>query len=150
MTKSKAPACLGLADRIAAKRREIEASGLCQWSYRKPEQIAPDAFFRCRDCQSYHREGSACPVLAGSSSARECAEVAFSGAAGCYQAKDLPSGSRMACPKCAGSMELVKASEGGRIGQPFLRRYQLRDGDLGERSRPASFWACGCDHCEEA
>ena len=84
-----------LSERIDAKRREIEASGLCQWKYRKPEEI-----------------------------------------------KD--------CPSCGAPMELVKASEGGRIEEPYFGLYPVRGAELPRRSRPASFWACsGCEHCEE-
>lgn len=48
-------------------------------------------------------------------------------------------------------MELVKASEGGRIETPFFPAYPLRGAELPRDSRPASFWACpACEHCEEA
>ena len=86
---------------IQAKREEIEASGLAQWQYAKPEDI-----------------------------------------------KDGAPGKP--CPKCGAPMELVKASEGGMIGELYIPKYPIRGAELPRRERPASFWACNCDHCEEA
>jgi hypothetical protein len=40
-----------LAGRVERKRREIEASGLAQWKYAKPEDIKDDAK-SCPDCGS--------------------------------------------------------------------------------------------------
>lgn len=55
-----------------------------------------------------------------------------------------------ACPDCGSAMELVKASEGGRIEEPYFPTHPLRNAPLPRRSRPASFWACsGCEHHEE-
>lgn len=90
-----------LADRIAAKRREIEASGRAQWDYAKPEDI-----------------------------------------------KDEPPSKP--CPVCGAPMELHRASEGAMIGTPYFPKYPLRGAELPVKERPASFWACACDHCEEA
>lgn len=57
---------------------------------------------------------------------------------------------RKTCPDCGAGMELVKASEGGRIEEPYFTPYPLRDQPLPRRSKPASFWACsGCENCEE-
>jgi hypothetical protein len=55
-----------------------------------------------------------------------------------------------ACPKCGAAMELVKASEGAMISTPYFPKYPIRGAELPRRERPASFWACACDHCEEA
>lgn len=87
-----------LSERIAAKRREIEASGFAQWEYAKPEDI-----------------------------------------------KDAKR-----CPNCGADMELVKASEGAMIGTPYFPKYPIRGAELPRKVRPADFWACACDHCEEA
>jgi hypothetical protein len=84
-----------LAELIDKKRREIEASGLAQWSYAKPEEI-----------------------------------------------KD--------CPSCGAGMELVKASEGGMINEPYFPTHPIRGAALPRRTRPATFFACpACEHCEE-
>ncbi len=57
---------------------------------------------------------------------------------------------RKACPSCGAGMELVKASEGGHIEEPYFPTHPLRDQPLPRRSRPATFWACsGCEHHEE-
>jgi hypothetical protein len=55
-----------------------------------------------------------------------------------------------ACPKCGAAMELAKASEGARISTPYFPKHLLRSAELPRRERPADFWACSCDHCEEA
>lgn len=85
-----------LATLIEEKRREIEAAGLGQWEYRKPEDLAKP------------------------------------------------------CPSCGGTMELVLASEGGRIEEPYFPTHPLRDAPLPRRSKPANFFACSsCENCEE-
>lgn len=54
------------------------------------------------------------------------------------------------CPSCGASLELVKASEGGRIEEPYFPTHPIRNAPLPRRSRPANFLACsGCEHCEE-
>lgn len=54
------------------------------------------------------------------------------------------------CPSCGSALELVKASEGGMIEEPYFPTHPLRGEALPRRRRPATFWACsGCEHCEE-
>jgi hypothetical protein len=55
-----------------------------------------------------------------------------------------------ACPACGATLELVKASEGGMIEEPYFPKYPLRDAPLPRRRRPSNFLACpACEHCEE-
>ena len=85
MSAAKKPATL--AEGIAAKRKEIEEAGLCQWEYRSLEE----------------------------------AEAAMA-----------------SCPSCGGTMELVKASEGGEVEEPYLPKWPIRDRPLPRRIRPAT------------